>query len=587
VPGGLVNAVGGNLLVRRVDLSIDTWLGTREIGAVYNSALGFWLWDFEMRYDGASFLDPTGAVHETWSLAPGSAIPGTVWVVVDADSVRTKGGLVHDFDGSGRLAAIHWRSAAYPRLAATSQTIAGAAHHEDPPVIAAGSCSDVRRRLTAGRVVAITDRAGAPRASPDAGGRLTARPRHGPGLAGLPLRAPTELTSLTNLGDASSSSMGGRNTRVRAVGEATSVPVRLRGRQAACTGRGRSLAGEIRSATTPTGGSSRWRTWPPASSPNAMWKFQPSVASEIRPDGAAPRGPTEDDVATKLEPSGNVVRYVIPRMASIAMRRRAADRHGERFLASSSTWLRRQPPVSVTNGAGETLGPATGPTTRGDRDDRGRRPPLPRPRRTRARGAHPPGRDGAARAFDHGNLLEGPSDDFEPAGRPRRAHVRRGPNLAGVLLADMNAYGRATTTSWITVEHRRTGVDGDPPARRRRPRVCPRRLGRLVESASGWTLPGARPTSGRGGRPTAIERPNGMRETAGTPQRIATGVRCATASSEGTLELAGRPAGSSRSRTLAGGSETTSTILAGVLRHPRRRAALFGWARRARRARST
>jgi hypothetical protein len=36
VPGGQLNAAGGNLLVRRVDLAIDTKLGSWEIGAVYN-----------------------------------------------------------------------------------------------------------------------------------------------------------------------------------------------------------------------------------------------------------------------------------------------------------------------------------------------------------------------------------------------------------------------------------------------------------------------------------------------------------------------------------------------------------------------
>ena len=44
VPGGVVNAAGGNLLVRRVDLAIDTHLGTREIGATYNSATRRWRW---------------------------------------------------------------------------------------------------------------------------------------------------------------------------------------------------------------------------------------------------------------------------------------------------------------------------------------------------------------------------------------------------------------------------------------------------------------------------------------------------------------------------------------------------------------
>ena len=34
VPGGSLNVAGGNLVVRRTDLSIDTRLGTEEIGAI-------------------------------------------------------------------------------------------------------------------------------------------------------------------------------------------------------------------------------------------------------------------------------------------------------------------------------------------------------------------------------------------------------------------------------------------------------------------------------------------------------------------------------------------------------------------------
>jgi hypothetical protein len=33
----------------------------------------------------------------------GSAIPGTYWVKVDADTIQTKGGLRYDFDASGRI----------------------------------------------------------------------------------------------------------------------------------------------------------------------------------------------------------------------------------------------------------------------------------------------------------------------------------------------------------------------------------------------------------------------------------------------------------------------------------------------------
>jgi hypothetical protein len=124
VTGAVVSPMGGNLLVRRTDLSIDTHLGTQEIGAAYNSASGNWLWSFDISYDGRRFVDPTGATHDTSGLAPGSAIPGTVWVVVDADTVKTKGGLAHEFGGDSRLAAVHYTSAESPGLVHVSELVA-------------------------------------------------------------------------------------------------------------------------------------------------------------------------------------------------------------------------------------------------------------------------------------------------------------------------------------------------------------------------------------------------------------------------------------------------------------------------------
>lgn len=163
VPGAFVNPLGGNLLVRRTDLSIDTHLGTREIGAVYNSASEQWLWSFDISYDGARFVDPTGASHDTSTLAPGDAIPGTVWVVVDADTIKTKGGLAHEFAPDSRLGAVHYTSAEYPRLAYASEMIAG-----EPRTVAIDQCmapGDCEAVFAIsygaeGRVASISDRAG-------------------------------------------------------------------------------------------------------------------------------------------------------------------------------------------------------------------------------------------------------------------------------------------------------------------------------------------------------------------------------------------------------------------------------------------
>jgi RHS repeat-associated protein len=117
VPGGLVNAAGGNLLVRRRDLSIDTIMGgAYAVGASYNSTDGAWLWSFQLRYDGASFRDPSGRLFELGELADGAAVPGSHWVRVDADTVKTKGGRAYHFDASGRLDRVTWSGSDYPRI---------------------------------------------------------------------------------------------------------------------------------------------------------------------------------------------------------------------------------------------------------------------------------------------------------------------------------------------------------------------------------------------------------------------------------------------------------------------------------------
>ena len=74
VPGGVVNAAGGNLLVERTDLTLDGIVGgTLAVGAVYNSSLAGWTWSFgdplrrrdaspmpraALRHDGASRTAP-------------------------------------------------------------------------------------------------------------------------------------------------------------------------------------------------------------------------------------------------------------------------------------------------------------------------------------------------------------------------------------------------------------------------------------------------------------------------------------------------------------------------------------------------
>ena len=121
VPGGRVNMAGGNLLISRLDLSLDTPLGSQEIRAVYNSTTGEWLWNFQTSYDGARFVDPSGAVYDDVSvevglLTPGGTLPGTHWVRVDAQSIKTKGGLAYHFAATGELSHIAWATLDYPRI---------------------------------------------------------------------------------------------------------------------------------------------------------------------------------------------------------------------------------------------------------------------------------------------------------------------------------------------------------------------------------------------------------------------------------------------------------------------------------------
>jgi len=117
VPGAVVDVAGGNLHLRRVDLTLETLVTTVEIGAVYNSTSRSWLWAWESSYDGTTFVDPSGAVHDVTTVADGEVVPGTHWVKLDATQMETKGGLTHTFDpNTHRLTRLHWRAAGGPFL---------------------------------------------------------------------------------------------------------------------------------------------------------------------------------------------------------------------------------------------------------------------------------------------------------------------------------------------------------------------------------------------------------------------------------------------------------------------------------------
>jgi RHS repeat-associated protein len=162
VPGARVDVAGLNLAVRRVDLSIDTRIGTHQIGATYNSATDAWLWSFDIHYDGATLTDYSGSVHSMDGLAAGAAVPGTHWVRLGERSIRTKGGLVHEFSQQGNLAALYWASDPYPRIVTGFASFGGVervvAVDQCRPT---GGCKRVYtiERDAAGRPTAIEDRA--------------------------------------------------------------------------------------------------------------------------------------------------------------------------------------------------------------------------------------------------------------------------------------------------------------------------------------------------------------------------------------------------------------------------------------------
>jgi len=116
VPGGFVDAAGGNLVLIRRDLSIDTPLGRQALAATYNAASGTWRWSHQMTYDGTTFVDGTGAVFDVSALADGDPIEGTIWERVDVATIRTKGGLAHHFGSDGSLDHVRWATLEHPRL---------------------------------------------------------------------------------------------------------------------------------------------------------------------------------------------------------------------------------------------------------------------------------------------------------------------------------------------------------------------------------------------------------------------------------------------------------------------------------------
>lgn len=135
VPGGFVDAVGGNLMLRGVGISIDTPLGTQRVESTWNAVPGAWQWSHQVRYDGASFREASGALIDASGVADGAPIPGTGWVRVDATTLRTRGGLAWHFRADGSLEHLRWASLDYPRITFTATQIA--------QCVAASACAPI------------------------------------------------------------------------------------------------------------------------------------------------------------------------------------------------------------------------------------------------------------------------------------------------------------------------------------------------------------------------------------------------------------------------------------------------------------
>lgn len=528
VPGGLVNPMGGNLLVRRVDLVVDTHLGPVEAGATYNSATGVWTWSFEIHYDGLQFLDPTGARHDAFAVADGAAIPGTTWVRLDASTLRTKGGLVHRF-ASGRLQTVHWASGAWPRLEVTHADVAGRAR----PVavrqcLAPDDCTPVFDFSydAAGEVAAVADRAGRVATFRHAGGRLVEardaldHARGGPGfryeydLGGHMTAQVSSEGERVEIGY-----LDARVDVVRAVGPGDptiAFAYEAQGQDGYATRvtdplghvfRYRYDGGRRLLALESEGTGEVWTT---------AWRgLRPE--RETEPDGATRRWVfADDDPVERIDPSGNVVRFAYAPHAEDRedpTRRPVAEIRDDLGLVERRLYDGHGRLVEVRNGEDETV---LSLTWRSDGTVASRRTPRSEvafgaygvhghPLSATVDGVTTPSRYDAV-----GNRLSGFAGAPELGGVVRRAYDEDR-NVAAIVLQSQE--GGALET--VAIERR---SDGRMLAVRRPAggdhEFVYDALGRAVavreRAEDAWHT--TRVERDAAGRVTAVERPNGMRK---------------------------------------------------------------------------
>ncbi len=169
VPGGRVNASGGNLFLARRDMSVGTRVHEWAVGSAWNSATGRWQWSFDLSLveprpgQPAIFTDATGYAAFLKGVEVGKRIPGTRWFAHSAKAVRSAGGLIHHFDNEGWLARVHWASRAYPSIEFVRADVAGKSRvTRIDQCTSASTCSALYAMSFdgQGRIASITDHTG-------------------------------------------------------------------------------------------------------------------------------------------------------------------------------------------------------------------------------------------------------------------------------------------------------------------------------------------------------------------------------------------------------------------------------------------
>lgn len=543
VPGpALLSAAGGNLLIPRTDLSIDTQIATLEVAAVWNSATRRWHWNFDdIRYLDGTFTDATGLAASVGALPNGSPIAGTYWVKADHWTIETKGGLRYEFGSDGRLRTMRWASAPTPRLEFHVAPGPDGQPHTlsiSQCLVGVAICETVYtfEYDAAGRPSQVGDRAGrAAKYTWDVNGRLvTARDGHDleRGLPGARYEysAAGDLVAIVN-SEGERVEYGFSSKRVveiRQIGPGT--PTRRLYYE------GRNENGQYATRyVDATGSETRFRydasyqlhqieTVSTGDVVQRTWQgFRPT--SLTMPNGATTVWTwAQDDVATRVDPSGNVTTFQYDRNAvdrRQALRTpllRVQDSIG---LVETRSYDLQGRLATVANGAGETTSFAYGADQMISRqtlpngvvvdlDDYG---PHGRPGRVRVDGRDYPFEYDAVGNFRSG---EAPIVRVEEGGVVAREYDADR-NVTTVLVADFWSSLAPTSDEPEVVEivHR---SDGRPLA------IC-RPLGadhefqydafgrevlRRERVDGSWrnTVSGYDPE----GRPTHVELPNGMRQ---------------------------------------------------------------------------